>query len=132
MKTVRPGPVELRGQQDVPPVLVLHPRVAVAGQDRGAGTGPRDGEAPVHPGQAGQDRPVADRVGVELEDRVAASLGGQFEGVGRQRAEPDLGLGPEQAGLADDGQDPRPVAAGLGGLGGFEELLRVTARPRRR
>ncbi len=126
-------PVELRGQEHVPPVLVLHPRVAVAGQDRRAGAGPRDGEAPVHARQAGQDRPVADRVGVELEDRVAAALGRQFQGVGGLRAEPHLGLGPEQARLADDRQDSRPVAAGPRvGVGRLRRAAANRARRRRR
>ena len=65
------------------------------------------------------------RVGVELEDRVAAPLGRQFQGVRGLRAEPDLRLGPEEAGLADDGQDAGPARAGRLAVVGLEELLRV-------
>ena len=126
------GAVELRGQEHVPPVLVRHPRVAVAGQHGRAGAGAGDGKAPVHARQAGQDRPVANRVGVELEDRIAAALGGQLERVGVLRAEPHLGLAAIETGIADDGQDPRPVAAGRLGVGRLRRAAANRARRRRR
>ena len=97
----------------MPAVLVLHPRVAVAGQHRRAGPGAGDGEAPVHAGQARQDRPVADRVGVELEDRVAAPLGRQFQGVGRSACSagprPRCGTGRARGRRAGSGSSRPPA-----------------------
>ena len=116
----------------MPAVLVRHPRVAVPRQDGRAGPCAGDGEAPVHARQAGQDRPVANRIGVELEDRIAAALGRQVQRVGRLRAEPDLGLAAIEAGVADDRQDARPVAAGRLGVGRLRRAAGNRARRRRR
>ena len=85
----------------------------------------RDRKAPVHARQAGQDRAVADRVAVELEDGITAAFGGKFQNVGRLARKPHLGVGAKEAGVAHDRQDARPVSGGGLGFGQLEQLLRV-------
>ena len=95
----------------MPPVLVLHPRIAVAGQHPAPGRARVTGKLQYIPGRLVRIDRL--RIGSAwTRRRIAAALGGQLQRGRVLAAEPDLGLGAEQPGLADDGEDARSSPAG--------------------
>ena len=114
-------PDQLRGQQNILPMLVAHPRISMAGQHRRPGFGTRHGKVPIHAGKIRQDFFVFFTIRIELKDRISFPFRCDLQFPGLLGTEFHRHFTLIKTRIGNDRKHGEPLGGGI--IGAIEEVL---------